>query len=113
MSTTGISFHREVVEVLAAAAGTDRYGNASALDWDNATPTTVEGCRVLPVVGSEVLDRVTRRWVLYAPPDTALTSANRVRWSGDVYDVVGEVRRWASASGALAHLEADLERVGG
>jgi hypothetical protein len=108
-----ITFHTDTVDVLTAApAGTDRYGNP-VLDWDNAAVTTVGGCRVQPVPGTELLDRLTRRWVLFAPADTVLVSANRIRWGGDVYDVVGEVRRWPSPSGALAHIEADLARVEG
>lgn len=112
MATTGISFHGETIEVLAAAAVTDRYGN-DALDWADPDVTTVSGCRVMPVPGEEVLDRLTRRWMLFAPPDTALVSANRVRVNGITFDVSGEVRRWSSPSGALAHIEADLERVEG
>lgn len=109
---TRFSFHNHTVEVLAATATTDRYGNET-LDWDDPEVTPVEGCRVVPAPGGEVLDRLTRRWLLFAPPDTALVSANRVRWSGTTYDVTGEVRRWPSPTGALAHIEADLERVEG
>lgn len=108
----GISFHTHIIEVLTATTTTDRYGN-DTLDWASPTVQIATSCRVLPVVGAEVLDRVTRRWVLYAPPLTSLSSANRVRWAGEVYDVTGEVRRWPSPTGALAHIEADLTRVEG
>ena len=107
-----ISFHHDTVEVLSATEVTDRYGNQTLI-WDTPTVASVVDCRVMPLAGEEVLDRLTRRWVLYAPADTALVSANRVRWNGDTYDVVGEVRRWPSPTGALAHIEADLERVEG
>lgn len=111
--TTGISFATVSIHVITAAIVADRYGNES-LDWDTGAQFTfVSGCRVQPATGTEVLDRVTRRWLLFAPPDTALTSADRVQWDGVTYDVVGEVRRWASPTGALAHLEADLSRVEG
>jgi hypothetical protein len=112
MATTGISFHHDTVELLAASAVTDRYGN-DTLDWSDPTVTSISNCRVLPEAGTEILDRVTRRWVLFAPPDTPLDSAHRVRWDGVIYGVIGEVRRWPSPSGALAHIEADLERVEG
>lgn len=108
---TGISYHDETVEVLTAIAGTDRYGKASG--WSNPSVVVVTGCRLLPIPGPEVLDRLSRRWVLFAPLETALVSANRIRWHGQVYNVVGDVRRWRSPSGRLAHLEADLERVEG
>lgn len=109
---TGISFHNQSVEVLGGAGTTDRYGN-DVTDWSSPTAATVEGCRLVPVPGDEVLDRVTRRWVLFAPLDAAITATSRVRWAGVTYDVDGEVRRWTSPSGALAHLEADLSRVEG
>lgn len=112
MSTTGISFHRETIEVLSASGQLDRYGNAP-LNWSQATTTTVENCRLLPVPSDEIQERLTRRWTLYAPPDTALVSSNRIRWQGAVYEVSGEVRRWPSPTGRLAHIEADLERVEG
>lgn len=110
---TGISFHTETVEVLAGTAHTDRYGNTTATDWSTPTATAVDGCRLVPVPGNEVLDRVTRRWTLFAPIGTDITAASRVRWGGVIYDVTGEVRRWSSPSGRLAHIEADLERVEG
>ena len=112
MTTTGISFHRDTVEILVGTVVVDRYGN-DTLDWSDPGETLIERCRVLPEAGTEILDRVTRRWILFAPPDTPLDSANRVRWDGIVYGVIGEVRRWPSPSGALAHIEADLERVEG
>jgi hypothetical protein len=107
-----ISFHQQTVEVLTGAPTTDRYGNA-ALDWTSPSVAVVSGCRVLPVTGAEVLDRVTQRWMLFAPLGTALLATDRVRFGGVTYDVVGEVRRWSSPSGAVAHIEADLERVEG
>lgn len=112
MATTGISYHRETVEVLAGTVTTDRYGN-DATDWTTPVATEVNGCRMVPVPGDEVLDRVTRRWILFAPPGTVITAASRVRWGGAIYDVTGEVRRWPSPSGGLAHIEADLQRVDG
>lgn len=113
MATTGISFHDQTVEALTGVATVDRYGNTQALDWADPDVTEVSGCRLVPVPGNEVLDRVTRRWVLFAPLDAPVTAAHRIRWKGVVYNVTGDVRRWQSASGRLAHIEADLERVEG
>jgi hypothetical protein len=112
MTSTGISFHTETVEILAGSTASDRYGN-TATDWTDPSVRRVSGCRLDPVPSTEILERVTRRWVLYAPPDTPLTAYSRVRWRGVVYDVTGEVRRWESPTGRLAHIEADLERVEG
>lgn len=112
MATTGISFHQQTIELLAGVTAADRYGNKPT-DWASPVVTSVPGCRLLPVPGGEVLDRLTRRWVLFAPLDTPITAASRVRWNGVIYDVTGEVRRWSSPSGRLAHIEADLERVEG
>jgi len=109
--TTGISFHQDAVDVLTATTSADRYGN-EALGWADPIVATVPGCRVLPENGDEKLDRNTRRLILFAPPGTAITSANRVRFNGVIYDVE-DVRHWRSPTGALAHIEADLQRVEG
>lgn len=111
MSTTGISFHRQSVEVVTADTQLDRYGN-NPPNWDSYTAVVVDGCRILPAQGGEALDRRTRDLVLFAPPDTVLDGANRIRWDGVLFDVL-DVRRWSSPTGRLAHLEADLRRVEG
>lgn len=111
MSTTGISFHQQSVEVVTADTQVDRYGNDTPIPG-SYTSITVDGCRILPAQGGEVLDRRTRDLVLFAPPETVLDGANQVRWDGNLFDVL-DVRRWSSPSGRLAHVEADLRRVGG
>lgn len=112
---TGIAFHTHTVTVLRGAATVDRYGDP--IDgWSTATETEITGCRVQPAAGPEdTVDRnqITRRWLLFVPPGADIRATDRVRWDGDDYDIDGEIRRWPSVSGRLAHLEADLIRVEG
>lgn len=112
---TGISWHADTVIGLRAPMVDDRYGDEIA-DWDNASETSLPGCRVVPGAGSENTvdrDQLTRRWVLFAPPSADLRATDRIRWDGTDYDIDGDLRRWRSATGALAHIEADLTRVEG
>lgn len=112
---TGISFHREVVTRLRAPVAGDRYGD-EARNWDAAAELDIPGGRVVPQAGAENAvgrDQIVRRWTYYGPYDADLLASDRVRYAGDVYEIDGEVRRWRSASGNLAHLECDLLLVQG
>jgi hypothetical protein len=112
---TGISFHRDTVTVIRAAPESDSYGD-KIRNWDNATYTNVEGCRVQPATADEnTVDRnqVNRRWLLFAPLAADIVATDRIRWQDTDYDIDGEIRRWPSPSGRLDHLEADLIRVEG
>lgn len=112
MTAPGVSFHRETIEVLISDTQVDRYGNEKTPVWESYTTTAVDGCRLLPVEGGEVVDRRTRRYILFAPAATVLDASNRVRWSGTTFEVL-DVRTWPSPTGRLAHIEADLQRVEG
>jgi len=116
MAGTGISFHVETVtRIRAPYVDGDRYGD-EVRDWDNATETTVSGGRLLPMVSAEdTIDReqIVRRWLYFAPPDADWLASDRLRWQGVVYEIDGEVRRWPSPTGRLAHLEIDLLLVEG
>lgn len=113
---TGISFHRDTVTVIRASHGPDRYGDQSR-DWMHAPESDVKGCRVIPAGGGKELiverDEVVRRWTLFAPADADILPTDRIRYGGDIYEIDGQVRRWRSATGRLAHLECDLLRVEG
>lgn len=120
MPGTGISFHRDVITRVRAPLSADRYGD-DVRDWGNATATDIRGCRVVPgAVGSDSAptnvidrDRLNRRFQLFAPPDADLLGSDRIRWQGVDYEITGDVRRWRSVTGRLAHIEADLLRVEG
>lgn len=112
---TGIQFATDTITVLRAVAAVDRYGDTIS-GWDTPTETDLVGCRVQPAAGPEDTvdrDQITRRWLLFAPPGADILATDRIRWNGDDYDIDGELRRWSSPTGRLAHIEADLTRVEG
>jgi hypothetical protein len=99
-----------VVVVRAGTSAEDEYGNEIP-GWNDPTETTVTGCSVQPVVGTENLsgrDTVVSRWQLFAPDGTDLLATDRVEWDGDTYEVDGEVQRWGFPP--LSHLVALLRR---
>lgn len=102
------------VDVIDAPFKTDGYGNEQTeRDWDNATETPVPGCSVQGQPSAEFTrdrDSVLIRKQLFAPVDTVLTAANRVRWDGAVYDVDGDPQREVHGS-AVDHLYALLRRT--
>lgn len=110
-----ISFHRDTVTRLRATAGTNRYGDV-VTDWATPDQRDITGCRVTPALGTEMVvdrDQVIRRWVLSAPYGADVLATDRIRWQGNDYEIDGEVRRWPSPTGAMAHIEADLLLVQG
>jgi len=110
-----ISFKNQTVTVIRPAYIAER-GN-QVPDWTGATEHAVSGCRVQPAPGAEeqstTRDAIVARWVLFAPAGADIESRDRIRHSGVVYDIDGDLRPWSSPTGALAHLEADLRRVDG
>jgi hypothetical protein len=116
-----ISFKIETVTVIRAAVVVERGDNMP--DWVNATEHPLPGCRLQPMATDEVLfsgsgsggmarDAVVTRWKLFGPYDADLTALDRVR-AGVVYEVDGQVQRWRSPTGRLAHIEVVLRRVDG
>jgi hypothetical protein len=88
----------------------DGYGNASP-DWDTAQQSSVTGCSVQPIPGTENLldrDTIVSRWQMYAPDGTDLLATDRVVFDGDTYDVDGEVQRWGFPP--LSHIVCLLRR---
>lgn len=111
-----LSFHTDTVIRLRAVPTIDRYGDQVPGDWTTADQLPIAGCRVQPAAGPEVVvdrDEITRRWFLWAPANADVLATDRIRWQGADYEIQGEVRRWPSPTGNLAHIECDLLRVEG
>lgn len=105
----------ETVDVLRQTPTTDRYGNVVAGEW---TPTSVDGCAVLPppvqiaatAETTDNRDHVASIRVLFAPAGTDVVATDRVQHGDTVYDVDGDPSIYP---GVLSHLEANLRRVTG
>lgn len=99
------------ITVVRAGSKPADYGNGTQADWDSATSTTVDGCSVQPAPSDEFTidrDAITTRWVAFIPWGVDIGAADRVQWSGDIYDIDGDVQRWDV--GALAHIVVNLRR---
>lgn len=109
----------ETVVILRAPLEADRYGHDTR-DWANADETTVTGVQVQPSTSVEPVEVgrtavvTTMRLLTPIGTDLDLLRTDRVRWSGDVWAVDGEVARHKRPStGAVHHVEAMLTRVAG
>lgn len=109
----------ETIVRLRAPLVTDRYG-ASAPDWPNAVELTVTNVQVQPSSATEPVEVgrtaaiTSMRLLTPIGTDLDLLRTDRVRWSGDVWQVDGEVARHMRPSdGTVHHVEAMLRRVAG
>lgn len=102
------------VLVLTAGTITDDYHNVMP-DWPNATSVAVTGCSVQPGTGGQVItdrEAVTTLYTLWAPVDTPVADTSRIGYAGTVYDIDGQVERWAVGD-RLDHLVIRLKAVTG
>lgn len=109
----------ETVVRLRAPLVTDRY-NAETRDWSNAAELTVTNVQVQPSTATEPVEvgrtEAITHMRLLTPigTDLDLLRTDRVRWSGEVWQVDGEVARHMRPSdGTVHHVEAMLKRVTG
>lgn len=112
-----VNFMTDTVIVIRPGAPTrDSRGNVIP---GPPVETTVGWCAVLPPTGqtaptteiTQSAQTVTVVRVLYAPMDTDLRPADKVRFNGQIYEVVGEPSPLNRTS--LAHIEANLKAVSG
>lgn len=109
----------ETIVRLRAPLVTDRYNNETP-DWPNAVELTVTNVQVQPSGATEPVEVgrtaaiTTMRLLTPIGTDLDLLRTDRVRWSGDVWQVDGEVARHMRPSdGTVHHVEAMLRRVAG
>lgn len=89
----------ETVERLRATAITDPYsGELTELSWDSPDELAIDYVAVEPRPSSEPLEdarnAVVSGYTLYMEYGSDITSADRVRVRGVVYEVEGEVAPW-------------------
>lgn len=98
----GLFPHGETVEVITAGQVVDPYsGEPTAESWepDDVTEVVVSGVGVEPRPSSEPVEdarnSTTSGFTLYLP-EMPLTSKQRIRVRGVVYNVLGEPSRWVN-----------------
>lgn len=82
------------VEIL-RPSGTDAYGNLSS---GFTNPTRTSSVAFIVQRSSASGDAQTRINLALLPPDTDLLPSDRVKYDGNVYDVVGDIITAASPS---------------
>ena len=93
----------ETVTVLTGTPVTDPYsGETTGISWDTPTEVDVDNVLCEPRPSSEPVqdarNAVVSGFTLYLPAGTAITSANRVRVRGTVFEVKGEPADWRLGS---------------
>lgn len=114
--------HGETITVIRdIPGGVDDYGDPIP---GITTETTYHGVAIAPRVGgpgtssSEIDDRgrqgIVEGFTIYGPLDMDVTHTDRVRWRGDLFDVVGEPGPWRNPmSGRQAGVEVAIRRSQG
>ena len=86
-------------------------------DWENATTLDIPGCSVQPAGTSLSQDGrilgISDGMTAYLPADADVQSGDHIQYEDKVYTITGDPRVWPSASGALDHIELNLERWSG
>lgn len=91
------------------------YANNYIRDWANATRTTVRGL-VQQTGTTETVqggDQVAASFLVLLPPGTAVTSGDRVEWSGGPGRTLEVAGSPASYPGPAGHVEAQATEVRG
>lgn len=109
----------ETVTRLRATAVTDPYsGEATDLSWDAPAELAIPGWAVEPRPSSEptqdARNSVVSGYTLYGDPGADITSADRVRVRGEVFEVEGDVAVWRNPfNGANPGVVIQTKRVDG
>lgn len=85
-------------------------------DWANAQSHAIDGCSVQVPTTSMDLDgrrQTALLGTLYAPPFSDIKAGDRITWSDPMdtehtFLVDGEPMPWASPTGCVSHVQADL-----
>ena len=81
-------------------------------DWSAYVEHEVTGCSVQPASSAtawtDQRQPVTYDAVLYAPPGADVEDGDRIVYAGATYAVDGAPMPWASPTGAIDHVQANL-----
>lgn len=86
-------------------------------DWENATTKDITNCSMQPAETSLSQDGrvlgISDGFTLYAPMDADIQAGDHITYAGNTYTITGDVRKWSSPTGAMAHLVVNLMRWSG
>ena len=86
-------------------------------DWDNTNDLAIGSCSMQPATTSlnedgRVLGLVDG-YTLYAPISADIIAGDRIAFDGQTYAINGDIRKWQSPAGNMAHLVVNLMRYSG
>lgn len=94
----------------------DRRGSIEP-DWSNATEKEITGCSVQPGGTSLSQDgrvlAISDGYTCYMPPGSDVIAGDKIRYNGQEFQIIGEPRPWASPTGRVSSLQAQLQRWSG
>lgn len=94
--------------------GTTTSRGSTVPDWLNTLTHDISGCSVQPATTSLSQDGrvlgVSEGLTIYMPPDADIQAGDRITWQGDTYQVMGEPKRWRSATDRVSSCQISVER---
>lgn len=109
------SFFRQTVTRIRPSTTVSR--GSTIFDWSAASTASIPGCSMQP--GSTVRDMDGRvlnfsdGYTAYIPPDADVQPGDRIAYDGHTYEIKGDIRKWISPTGAISHIQLNLERWSG
>ena len=97
--------------------GTKTVRGSEVPDWDKATIKDITDCSMQPASTTLSQDGrvlgISDGYTLYAPLDADIQAGDHITYAGITYTITGDVRKWNSPTGAMAHLVVNLMRWSG
>lgn len=97
--------------------GTKESRGSTVPDWDNVEERLVRNCSAQPASTGLSQDGrvlgITEGLTIYMPPNTNVQAGDHVRIGDNVYAIIGEPKRWVSATGRVSHVQLNVERWNG
>lgn len=110
-----ISFFRQTVT--RKRPGQTAQRGSTVPDWSDAETLEISGCSVQP--GTTALSQdgrvlgVTDGLTAYLPLEADVIAGDHILYGGREYTIMGEPRKWQSPTGAVSHMQLDLQRWSG
>lgn len=106
-----LSFWTQTITRLRPGTKTER--GSTIPDWDNVSELDITGCSVQPTSTSLSQDGrvqgIINGLTVYAPADADIEAGDRVRYSGNVYTINGDVLDWPGVA-RMGHKQINLVR---
>jgi len=112
-----LSFFRQTVTRIRPGTKTSRGSDIPDWSENKVSKLVIAGCSVQPSTTSLSQDGrilgTSDGMTAYLPAGADVQSGDRIQYDNKVYTIMGDPRVWPSASGALDHIELNLERWSG